>query len=196
MTDAQYLKTLVVCDVAVTKTNLVVHEDKNRVPFVKVSQHYYQHYSSGEKCWLVINWLVRILNVIVVMPCSICLCIFVVWVFFYIEAGLNTLTLHVTDIRVFLLLMKVCKLRVCFIKIVPWSLWQLIVELDWPYCSWWTFRLLSNISYHSAYQVSLVECTVPLMLLDIGSHRTICVQSWRSHGGDWWREGKSTCCCY
>jgi len=96
----------------------------------------------------------------------------------------------------FLLPMKVCKLRVCFIKIVPWSLWQLIVELDWPYCSWWTFRLLSNISYHSAYQVSLVECTVPLMLLDIGSHRTICVQSWRSHGGDWWREGKSTCCCY
>jgi len=130
MTDAQYLKTLVVCDVAVTKTNLVVHEDKNRVPFVKVSQHYYQHYSSGEKCWLVINWLVRILNVIVVMPCSICLCIFVVWVFFYIEAGLNTLTLHVTDIRVFLLLMKVCKLRVCFSKLCHGAcgnwLWSLI----------------------------------------------------------------------
>jgi len=37
MMDDQYLAA---CDVAVTKTNLVVHEDKNRVPYVKVSQHY------------------------------------------------------------------------------------------------------------------------------------------------------------
>lgn len=30
-----------VCNiVAVTKTNLVVHEDKNRVPYVKVSKNY------------------------------------------------------------------------------------------------------------------------------------------------------------
>jgi len=27
-------------DVLVTKTNLVVHEDKNRVPYVKVRYHY------------------------------------------------------------------------------------------------------------------------------------------------------------
>jgi len=35
------MKRLPVCNVAVTKTNLVVHEDKNRVPYVKVSMHYH-----------------------------------------------------------------------------------------------------------------------------------------------------------